>query len=141
MKKSITFQDKSKGFGKDKVSTFWLTLNSNSQDLVSEALMKQAATEFFDQIELFFRFLNRDLEKNNVSYVDGISIQSAIETGTKEKRVHLHALIKVEHKTKLQLDLRKIVAFFKKGLRLPNVYCHVEFVQDESISLTKYMQK
>jgi len=79
MKKIITFQDKSKEFGKDKVSTFWLTLNSNSQDLVSEALMKQATTEFFDQIELFFRFLNRDPEKNNVSYVDGISIQSAID--------------------------------------------------------------
>jgi len=86
MKKIITFQDKSKEFGKDKVSTFWLTLNSNNQDLVSEALMKQAATEFFDQIELFFQFLNRDPEKNNVSYVDSISIQSAIETGTKEKQ-------------------------------------------------------
>jgi len=53
----------------------------------------------------------------------------------------LHALIRVEHRTKLHLDLRKVVAFFKKELRLPNVYCHAEFVRDESISLTKYMQK
>jgi len=66
-----------------------------------------------------------------------VSIQSAIETGKKERQVHLHALIKVDHRTKLQLDLRLIAPFFKRELRLPNIYCQ----RDESISLTKYMIK
>lgn len=139
--RTIHFQDKSKGLGKDKVSSFFLTCNSQSRDLISEALMKEVAQRFFEKIEDYLRFLDKDPRRNNNSYIDDVDIQSAVETGKKEKRVHLHALIRIEHRTKLQLDLRKITSYFERELRLKSVYLHVDFVPDNSISLLKYLRK
>jgi len=131
-----------KGFGSDEVSTFFLTASSNSQDLISEAQMREVAEQFFNQIENHFRFLNcKFTETNNVSYVDLIDIKTAVEKGKKQEQVHLHGFIKVRHRTKLQLDLQKIHAFFTKELRLKNIYVNVKYVPDNNISLTKYMRK
>jgi hypothetical protein len=101
MKKRVHLIDKSKGYGDDKVSTFFVSINTNSQDLISEERLKEVATLFFQHIEKFFRFLNKKHpERNNLDYIDDIDIQSAVETGKKEKRVHLHLLLKVMHRTK-----------------------------------------
>jgi len=69
---------------------------------------------------------------------DGIG-EEKVEKGNKQ--VHLHGLIKVRHRTKLQLDLQKIHAFFTEALRLKNIYVNVKYVPDNDISLTKYMRK
>jgi len=130
-----------KGFF-DKVSAFFLTVNSNSQDLICKAQMREVAEQFFNQIENHFRFLNHKFpETNNVSYVVLIDIKIAVEKGKKQERVHLHGLIKVRHRTKLQLDLQNIHAFFTEALRLKNIYVNVKYVPDNNISLTKYMRK
>jgi len=106
MQKQINIIDKIKGFDSDKVSTFFLTVNSNLQDLISEAQMREVVERFFNQIENYFRFLNHKFpETNNVSYVESIDIETAVEKGKKQEEVHLHGLIKVRHITKLQLDL------------------------------------
>jgi len=106
MQKQINIIGTTKGFGSDKVSTFFTTINRNSQDLIREAQMREVAEWFFNQIENHFRFLNcKHLETNNVLYVDLIDIETAVEKGMKQERVHLHGLIKVRHRTKLQLDL------------------------------------
>jgi len=142
MQKQINIIDKTKGFGSNKVSTFLITVNSNSQDLISKVQMREVAERFFNQIENHFRFLNhKHPETNNVSYVDSIDIETAVEKGKKQERVHLHRLIKVRHRTKLQLDLQKIHAFFTEALRLKNIYVNVKYVPDNDISLTKYMRK
>jgi len=81
--------------------------------------MREVAELFFNQIENHFRFLNHKFpETNNVSYVDSIDIETAVEKGKKQERVHLHGLIKVRHRTKLQLDLQKIHTFFTEAIRL-----------------------
>jgi len=68
--------------------------------------MREVAEWFFNQIENHFRFLKCEHpESKNVSYVDSIDIETAVEKGKKQERVHLHGLIKVRHRTKLQLDL------------------------------------
>jgi len=86
MQKQINIIDKLKGFGSDKVSTFFLTANSNSQDLISKAKMREVAEWFFNQIENHFRFLNRKFaETNNVSYVDLVDIETAVEKGKKQE--------------------------------------------------------
>ncbi len=142
MQKRINIIDKKKGFGSDKVWTFFLTVNTNSQDLISEVQMRAVAEQFFNQIENYFRFLNRKFpETNNVSHVDSIDIETAVEKGKKQERVHLHGLIKVRHRTKIQLDLRKIHSFFTEALRLKNIYVNVKYVPDNDISLLKYMRK
>ena len=142
MRKRINIVDKKKGFGDDKVSTFFLTVNSNSQDLITEEQMKEAAQVFFEHIEDFFRYLNKkNPDRNNPEYIDSLDIESAVETGKKEKRVHLHALIKTNHRTKLQLDLRKIHSFFTDKLRLKNIYINVKYVPDNNITLIKYLRK
>lgn len=141
MKKKIAFQDKSRGFGKDRVSQLFLTVNTNSQDLISEQQLKQVANSYFENMEEFIRFLHKDHNRNNVEHIDDIKIQSSVEIGKKEKRVHLHALIRIEHRTKLQLDLRKTTTFFKKQLDLKNLYLHVDFIPDNTTSLIKYMRK
>jgi len=106
MQKQINIIDKTKGFGSNKVSTFFLTVSSNSQDLISEAQMREVAEWFFNQIENHFRILNHKFtETNNVSYVDLIDIETAVEKGKKQEQVHLHGLIKVRQRTKLQLEL------------------------------------
>jgi len=97
---------KSKGFGSDKVSTFFLTVSINLQDLISKAQMREVAERFFNQIENHFRFLNcKHPETNNISYVDSIDIETAVEKGKKQEQVHLHRFIKFKHRTKLQFDL------------------------------------
>jgi len=89
MQKQINIIDKTKGFGSDKVSTFLLTVSSNSQDLISEVKMREFAEQFFHQIEKYFSFLNRkNPEANNVSYVDSIDIETAVEKCKKQERVH-----------------------------------------------------
>jgi len=86
MQKQMNIIDKSKGFGSDKVLTFFLTVNSNSQDLISKVQMREVAEWFFNQIENHFRFLNHKFpETNNVSYVDLIDIETAVEKGKKQE--------------------------------------------------------
>jgi len=68
-----------------------MTINSNSLD---------------------FCFLNRGVSRNNLGFIGEIDVESTVETGKSEKRVHLHSLIRVKHRTKLQVDLRKTHAFF-----------------------------
>jgi len=86
MQKQINIIDKTKGFGSYKVSTFFLTVNSNSQDLISKAQIREVAEQFFNQIENHFRFLNHKFpETNNVSYVDSIDIETAVEKGKKQE--------------------------------------------------------
>jgi len=86
VQKRINIIDKTKGFGSDKVSTFFLTVNSNSQDLISKAQMREVAEWFFNQPENHFRFLNRKFpETNNVSYVDSIDLETTVEKGKKQE--------------------------------------------------------
>jgi len=86
MQKQIKIIDKMKVFGSDKVSTFFLTVNSNLQDLISKAQMREVAERFFNQIENHFRFLNCKFpEANNVSHVDLIDIETAVEKGKKQE--------------------------------------------------------
>jgi len=141
MKKRVSMVDKSKGFGKDRSSILFMTINSNSQDLVTETQMRKAAEEYFEHIEEFFCFLNRDVSRNNPGFIDEIDVESTVETGKKEKRVHLHSLIRVKHRTKLQVDLRKTHAFFCERLQLKNIYLNVKFIPDNNMSLLKYMRK
>jgi len=71
-------------------------------------------------IEEFFCFLNRDVSRNNPGFIDEIDVESTVEIGKKKKRVHLHSLIGVKHRTKLQVDLRMTHAFFWERFQLKN---------------------
>ncbi len=125
-----------------RVSSFFVTMNTNTSDLVSEAQLKRVAQDYFANLEMeFLHYLHPQEERNNPSYIDNIQIDSTVETGKKEKRVHLHALIRFEHRTRIQIDLKKSVTFFKEQLDLPNVYLHVDFVPDHAQTLKNYMKK
>jgi len=62
--------------------------------------------------------------------VDSIDIETAVEKGKKQEQVHLHGLIKVRHRTKLQLDLQKIHIFFTEALGLKNIYVNMKYVPE-----------
>jgi len=141
MKKRITQVDKKKGFGKDKSSILFLTLNTNTRDLVSEELLRKVGGEYFDNIEEFLRFLHKEPERNNPSYIDEVDIETVVEKGKKEERVHLHSLIRIKHRTKLQIDLIKTQAYFCRELGLKNIYLNVKFIPDDNMSLLKYLRK
>lgn len=138
MQKTIRNIEKTGRINNHKISNFFLTLNTNSAELISPSLLRKKGNEFFEHIEEFFRFL---IPGQGVNFLDSIDIQTAIESGSKYGRVHLHALIKVNHRTKILMDLRKIKSYFEKELNLPSVYVNVKFVKDNSISLVNYMRK
>jgi len=66
MKKRVSMVDKSKCFGKDRNSILFMT---RYKDLVTEAQMRKATEEYFEHIEEFFCFLNRDVS-NNPGFID-----------------------------------------------------------------------
>jgi len=80
MKRNITVLDKTGRNNKNKVSTFFLTINTNSIELVPESSLKKTANALFEHLEDHLCFLNQGQDK---SFIDSIDVQTAIEVGSK----------------------------------------------------------
>jgi len=72
MKKNITVLEKTGRRNKNKISTFFLTINTNSTDLVSKSFLKKIASKFFEHLEDYICFLNKSQGKD---FIDSIDIQ------------------------------------------------------------------
>jgi hypothetical protein len=115
-------------------SQFLITLNSNSKDAKWAPKLTEALEAWFSDIESY-------LMADSPDKVDVISDPTAAcEVGSIKGFWHCHLFFRVEHRTKVQINLPKSSAFFKKQLDR-NVYFNVRWIRDNQISITNYLKK
>src|ERR1700722_20076689 len=107
-----------KSSNKNHVSTFFVTVNTNQTDVQHITSLREAFNMFYSNIKNFIKLLG----KEDLSFIDKIICESAIEIGSEKHRVHLHSLIKINHRTKIQLDQAKMRIFFQEMMDLPSIH-------------------
>lgn len=92
-------------------SLWFLTVNSNKTlpHSADRRRFDQVIDSTLDDLFYFLRTRNPDDRAPNSDLPDpglvlGIEVQSANEVGTRFRRYHLHAVLRIKHKTKLYLD-------------------------------------
>lgn len=123
-----------------KNSSFLLTINTNIADPRIKEPLRRATNWMFENLNQFLTFRNARAEQG-LNLIDNIIIESAIEQGNKLHRIHLHSLIKIEHRTNLQLNLPKLRKYFEDALDLPNLHINVQYIKDTTFSIRKYISK
>jgi hypothetical protein len=76
--------------------------------------------------------------------IDSAKVVSAIESGSIKNLVHAHILIEVNHRTKLNLNIRALQKYFNYYLRKiggKNTYLRVKAYSDVIQNLEEYMEK
>lgn len=159
---------------KPHVSTWWITLNSNKSvsgatrgDDIRSQLMR-LLRDCFGNNDNLVRFLNFNYRYVSEAYVltpnmlldnklfpdipgrtgSNQRLKYVFETGSKMKRLHLHAEFRIIHYTNLRMDYAKLdgliaellLAHAHSGTGLKKVYVHLEFVPS-SLPLYNYMRK
>ncbi len=75
--------------------------------------LRSAFNQYYDHLEDFLTYKDG---KGNIGLIDTADCEVAIEKGPKYKRIHLHAVIQIGHRTKIHLNLNKMRTFFKHEL-------------------------
>ena len=145
-------RDGSEKRGKLYYSDFHLTLNSNQKEenpfqgkQIASELKRAIRKTFRDNGAEAFKMLV-DGHKFNKEYIKSVKISYATEEGSDPRggRVHLHALVQVEHWSKIQIDTVKSRELIREQLTTPwikeGMYYHVEWVPS-SKPLKFYLQK
>lgn len=126
---------------KQKLSTFYITLNTNrTVDIVSVEQLKTAWKSYYQNIEEFLKFRSGSLQ-TELPKIKSIKSQAACEVGKSFSRVHIHALIKIEHTSNIQLNVDKSREFFENSLGIDGIHIHVKYVKDELFNIKKYLGK
>ena len=120
------------------MSNFFFTINTNRSDSEVQPLLKNAFDLFVKNIPDFLKYPSgqdrRDLITN-------ISVESSLEQVPLKKRYHVHSYIKIQHKTKLQINLNKCRNFFRDQIG-SNGNIHVRFIQlNTEFNLREYIRK
>lgn len=137
----ITQQDKNRP--KEIISTFFLTINTNSQDVEKNDLLR-VYQMFYNNIMQYitYRYTHtQEQRQEQQNKVHGVSSDVAIERGKKFKRVHLHAIVKLNHNTNLSLNYNLIRQLFIDELQLPGVHVDCKFIRESTMSLKEYLRK
>src|SRR4051812_27324239 len=108
-----------KKLGKHQRSSFLLTINTNVTDQAMCSKLKSAFNTFYDHLEDFITF--KETTKS-LDLIDSADCEVAIEQGPKYKRIHLHAIVVIGHRTKLHLNLSKLRTFFKQQLGIESFH-------------------
>lgn len=159
MSKSLPAARKDKAGNERRHYSNWLiTVNTNyrpKDDTDAEAVATEleVAANRFLQLGPIIECLERAHSQAHVTTPlehDIIRIEvptASIELGTNTRgqRVHLHAYIKVVHRTNLQLNQKDIQQFFREALvddpRIKNVYVNVRWVPATDEITRDYIEK
>lgn len=138
--------------GEDKVkqSNFFITLNTNispSSEMHERDLVKQLGrgigkmvTEHEDMKRIIKFLIPGHVYSSR--YVLSTETEYAVEKGNKQKRLHVHIWLNVEHKSKIHLDLRELkkVASERTGVNVP--YCNVRVIRKNPFqNVRDYLRK
>jgi hypothetical protein len=130
-------------------SNFLITLNFNQQyhkdehkaNLNSDMdAFDDVINKFLNGIEGFIR-LPSGVQFNDDTIKD-VSADYVVEVGSIKKQIHTHIMMKFTHFTRIQLHFQKIKEFFKKELRLKNVYFQAKLLKPSaSDNIIDYLEK
>jgi hypothetical protein len=121
---------------KNHLSSFLITVNCQIDDKKFIPKLKKAYESFYDNITDYIK------EKGTGVKIKSISSESTIERGEKRRAYHIHALVRIEHTSKIHLDLDKMRTFFNKEVKGEGKnYLDVKYVNDPMFNLRKYFSK
>lgn len=134
---------KSKGI---KHSIFFITVNSNKSEKSADyATVKQKMNNIFAYI-----FNNQNVKKYIIerytgevipdSKISDISVEYAFETGNKMKRLHGHAIVKIDHYSNVQFNLSPFRQVVNQYMGY-TVYVNVSSKRDPTKDLQDYILK
>jgi hypothetical protein len=151
---NLTGKQKKKGKKiKTRYSVYMITINTNkrygnSGQRLSDATAKleKAANSFLTKFEdgRFVSFYQDEEAKWDSKWIKSVRTRAAIEKGDNANQLHLHMMIKIKHKTRVQLKYKPIKDFFVKKLGIGNIYMFVNrYKKDTKIEdvLNKYLKK
>ena len=130
-------------------SNFLLTLNLNQQYHKDEhkanldtdmEIFEEVINKFLNAIEHYIR-LPEGVQYNDDTIKD-VSADYVVEVGSIKKQIHTHIMMKFTHFTRIQLHFQKIKEFFKKELRLKNIYFQAKLLKPSaSDNIIDYLEK
>ena len=109
-------------------SNFFLTLNSNQRYEPEDPHREEDAEAVEDVVKEIVQNLPRYvkiIEKNHkwsTDVIEDVDVEYAVEYGEKSKALHAHILVRIKHRSRVQLDFEAIKRDFAHGLGLKNVY-------------------
>ena len=118
-----------------KHSNFFLTINTN-QRYTNDDPNLQSDTEIFEQIinnmlnnlDQYIKFPNGD--DWQTADINDVDVDYVIEKGTKKNCLHAHAVIKIKHNTKVQIDFPKIQRSIADELGMQNIYVNGRLIKN-----------
>lgn len=124
------------GKAEDKISRFFVTINTQQTSTKYREGLAKAWTYVFDHLIQFLKF--REGHEQKISKKEG---QSELEIGPDQKRIHLHSIVKIYHRSNLQLDRAKIVKYIEESIQLEGIYFNIKFIRDPDATLQFYIRK
>lgn len=98
---------------KFKHTNILLTINTNQRYQDNDANLQNDVEVFDGTVQNILNNINNyckfpDGDNWNDNSIKDVSIDYIVEKGTQKNCIHAHALVKIKHNTKLQLDFKKI---------------------------------
>jgi hypothetical protein len=80
--------------------------------------------------------------KFDEEHIKNVDIDYVIEKGTKHNQLHIHAMIKFRHNTRIQLNYQKIKTKITTDLGLNNIYLNNRLIRNSgSENILDYLNK
>ena len=128
---------------KVQTSTWFLTINTNkiaNPELTAD--FKEALALGFDSVEKYISYIHPDPTRNNLDSIDDIHIEYTVEVAPKTKSLHMHAVIKVLHKTKIRMRWDAFGKDLQEYLGIPEkFYVDYRVSSSSDTRLRQYLQK
>lgn len=121
----------------NKVSTFFITINTNVSDYDKQKL-KSVYKDFYKDIRQFIIF---NKAGDDLTKIQDISGKASIEVGEKYKRIHLHSMIKIIHNSNIHLNRNMMYSWFEERLGIPVYIDKIRFVPDTISTIKEYIDK
>lgn len=130
-------------------SIFLLTWNSNtkihdSKDPKLQQLENHVNdwwNRFNENPEQYILIRNEEDKPLKSELLEVIDTQANTEIGPTSKMFHMHAIIKVSHRSKVALDIDKIINDMRDDKIAAACYVNVKGTSDGTLTLEKYIEK
>lgn len=127
---------------KTKYSNYYITINSNlDTSKINKEAFKRRTQRVFDRIADFIKIKNKGDDEDDI---DDVSYKTRPEVGPDRKLVHMHALVRIKHRTKVKLDYKAIrKALVKEGAvrKGKGFHFYAKLFRDNRITLLDYINK
>jgi hypothetical protein len=128
-------------------SNFLLTINTNQrygdddEDLENDIeVFDETMKEILNNIPSYVN-LPKGI-KFDEEHIKNVDIDYVIEKGTKHNQLHIHAMIKFRHNTRIQLNYQKIKTKIITDLGLNNIYLNNRLIRNSgSENILDYLNK